>query len=264
MTHALPRRMFIANRGEVAVRIARACAELGLESVAALSEDEAQAPHLKKADRVQSLGAAGVRAWLDAARPNAVARRRKTNQRTARENVADLPDPCLCHRRRLPLVLFSDGGGGRPGDKDFINSGGLDTPSLTVVTRKGHGLGAKGMAAGGFENTRFTVAWATGEFVGMGLEGFVRLGFRDTPNAIADPGRARGRKPALGGRAGRQGRRPVGSRSFRHRRRDRPRRDPALDRRRARRRTLAPARGQAPRLDRRLMSPLPLSPREDP
>ena len=187
MTDALPRRMFIANRGEVAVRIARACAELGLESVAALSEDEAQAPHLKKAARVQSLGAAGVRAWLDAARPNAVARRRKTNQRTARENVADLPDPCLCHRRRLPLVLFSDGGGGRPGDKDFINSGGLDTPALTVITRKGHGLGAQGMAAGGFKNTLFSVAWPTGEFGGMGLEGYVRLGFRDQLAAIEDP-----------------------------------------------------------------------------
>ena len=33
----------------------------------------------------------------------------------------------------------------------------------------------------------FTVAWPTGEFGGMGLEGYVRLGFRKEMEAIEDP-----------------------------------------------------------------------------
>ena len=149
--------------------------------------------------RVQARHAAG----LDESRPEAVARRRKTGQRTARENVADLVDPdtfveygalviaaqrrrrsveeliartpadglvagmgdvngalfadrdtrCivmsydytvlagtqglmnhykkdrmfeLAETLRLPVVLFSEGGGGRPGDTDGTQVAGLD------------------------------------------------------------------------------------------------------------------------------------------
>ncbi|MGJ7583121.1 carboxyl transferase domain-containing protein, partial [Variovorax sp. RHLX14] len=43
---------------------------------------------------------------------------------------------------------------------------------------KGYGLGAQAMTAGGFDAPVFTVAWPTGEFGAMGLEGAVRLGFR--------------------------------------------------------------------------------------
>ena len=46
------------------------------------------------------------------------------------------------------------------------------------MLRKGYGLGAMGMTAGGFHAPVFTVAWPTGEFGAMGLEGAVRLGFR--------------------------------------------------------------------------------------
>src|SRR5690606_40319062 len=49
---------------------------------------------------------------------------------------------------------------------------------FAVVLRKGYGLGAMAMAAGGFHSPTFTVSWPTGEFGGMGLEGAVRLGFR--------------------------------------------------------------------------------------
>jgi acetyl-CoA carboxylase carboxyltransferase component len=42
------------------------------------------------------------------------------------------------------------------------------------------------MAAGGFHAPLFTVAWPTGEFGAMGLEGAVRLGFRKELEAIAD------------------------------------------------------------------------------
>ena len=48
-------------------------------------------------------------------------------------------------------------------------------------------LGAQAMAAGGFHAPFFIVSWPTGEFGGMGLEGYARLGFRKEMEAIADP-----------------------------------------------------------------------------
>jgi acetyl-CoA carboxylase carboxyltransferase component len=46
------------------------------------------------------------------------------------------------------------------------------------VLRKGYGLGAMAMTGGGFHATVATVAWPSGEFGAMGLEGAVRLGYR--------------------------------------------------------------------------------------
>jgi acetyl-CoA carboxylase carboxyltransferase component len=60
----------------------------------------------------------------------------------------------------------------------FIAAAHLRVPFFSVVLRKGYGLGAMGMAAGGFHAPVFTIAWPTGEFGAMGLEGAVRLGFR--------------------------------------------------------------------------------------
>jgi acetyl-CoA carboxylase carboxyltransferase component len=142
---------------------------------------------------------------LDAARPEAVRRRRDRGQRTARENLADLCDPgtfveygalvvaaqrqrrgldeliartpadglvtgvtevngspcvvlaydatvlagtqgarnhakkdrmlTIAARRRLPVVLFAEGGGGRPGDTDVPTVAGLDVPSFHLFAR---------------------------------------------------------------------------------------------------------------------------------
>ncbi|MBL8385224.1 MAG: carbamoyl-phosphate synthase large subunit, partial [Burkholderiales bacterium] len=69
----------------------------------------------------------------------------------------------------------------------FVIGASLSIPYFTVVVRKGYGLGAQAMAAGGFHEPVFTVAWPTGEFGGMGLEGYVRLGYRKELEAIADP-----------------------------------------------------------------------------
>ncbi len=60
-------RVLIANRGEIAVRIARAAAEAGLESVAVYATDDAQSPHVSTADRAVALPGAGARAYLDVA-----------------------------------------------------------------------------------------------------------------------------------------------------------------------------------------------------
>ena len=50
------RRLLIANRGEIAVRIARACRELGVESVAVYSDADAHAQHVAVADRAVRIG----------------------------------------------------------------------------------------------------------------------------------------------------------------------------------------------------------------
>ncbi|WP_313565877.1 carboxyl transferase domain-containing protein [Mobilicoccus sp.] len=155
---------------------------------------------------------------LDANRPDAVARRRRTGHRTARENIADLVDPGslreygalvvaaqrrrrsveelreatpadgivtglariggapvavlaydytvlagtqgylshhktdrmleLAREQRLPVVLFAEGGGGRPGDTDTTVVSGLDVETFsTMGSLSGH-VPSVGIAAG--------------------------------------------------------------------------------------------------------------------
>ena len=55
------RRLLIANRGEIARRIIRACRELGVESVAVYSDADAKAPHVGEADDAVHIGAAPSR-----------------------------------------------------------------------------------------------------------------------------------------------------------------------------------------------------------
>ena len=96
----------------------------------------------------------------------------------------------LCNAHGLPVVSLVDTPGFMVGpdaeaqaqvrhvSRLFVTAAALRVPVFSVVLRKGYGLGAMGMAAGGFHAPVFTVAWPTGEFGAMGLEGAVRLGFR--------------------------------------------------------------------------------------
>jgi acetyl-CoA carboxylase carboxyltransferase component len=96
----------------------------------------------------------------------------------------------LCNAHGLPMASFIDTPGFMVGpdierraqvrhvSRLFVAAAHLEVPFYSVVLRKGYGLGAMAMAAGGFHGPEFTVAWPTGEFGGMGLEGAVKLGYR--------------------------------------------------------------------------------------
>lgn len=59
-------RLLIANRGEIAIRIARTAQELGIETVAVFPADDAEALHVREADHAVRLDGEGVNAYLDA------------------------------------------------------------------------------------------------------------------------------------------------------------------------------------------------------
>ncbi|WP_152548480.1 biotin carboxylase N-terminal domain-containing protein, partial [Cupriavidus sp. SK-4] len=68
-------KLLIANRGEIAIRIARAAAAMGIPSVALYSEDDRDALHVRKADAAVALPGTGPRAYLDIAAVVDAARR---------------------------------------------------------------------------------------------------------------------------------------------------------------------------------------------
>ena len=104
----------------------------------------------------------------------------------------------LCNAHGLPLVSLVDTPGFMVGpdmeekaqvrhvSRLFVTAASLRVPYFSVVLRKGYGLGAMGMTAGGFHAPVFTVAWPTGEFGAMGLEGAVRLGYRKELEAASE------------------------------------------------------------------------------
>lgn len=104
----------------------------------------------------------------------------------------------LCNAHGLPLISLVDTPGFMVGpemeaqaqvrhvSRMFIAAAHLRVPFFSVVLRKAYGLGAMAMTAGGFHAPAFNVAWPTGEFGAMGLEGAVKLGYRKELEALPE------------------------------------------------------------------------------
>jgi acetyl-CoA carboxylase carboxyltransferase component len=105
----------------------------------------------------------------------------------------------LCDAFDVPIVSLCDTPGFMVGPEAeegaqvrhfgrlFVTAASVTVPWLTVVLRKGYGLGAQAMAGGSFHAKEMTVSWPTGEFGGMGLEGAIRLGFKRELDATGSP-----------------------------------------------------------------------------
>ncbi|MBG7604922.1 MAG: biotin carboxylase [Actinobacteria bacterium] len=105
----------------------------------------------------------------------------------------------LCDAFGLPLISLVDTPGMMVGpeieetalvrhcSRLFVTGANVSVPMVAVVTRKSYGLGAQAMMGGSTRAPLACVAWPTGEFGGMGLEGAVRLGYRKELEAVSDP-----------------------------------------------------------------------------
>jgi acetyl-CoA carboxylase carboxyltransferase component len=68
----------------------------------------------------------------------------------------------------------------------LVAAAGLEVPFVSVILRRGYGLGAQAMVAGSLHEPLLTVAWPGAELGPMGLEGAVRLGMRKELEKIED------------------------------------------------------------------------------
>jgi acetyl-CoA carboxylase carboxyltransferase component len=104
----------------------------------------------------------------------------------------------LCDAFGLPVLSLVDTPGFMVGPESeatamvrrcsrmFVTAATLSVPWLCVTLRRAYGLGAQAMAGGGFHVPILNVAWPTGEFGAMGVEGAVRLALRRELEAIED------------------------------------------------------------------------------
>jgi acetyl/propionyl-CoA carboxylase alpha subunit len=105
----------------------------------------------------------------------------------------------LCDAHDIPILSLNDNPGNMVGPeaektalvrhccRTYLIGANLTVPVFFVMIRKSYGLGKLAMTGGSMRVGVFSIAWPTGEFGGMGLEGQVKLGRRRELAAIADP-----------------------------------------------------------------------------
>ncbi len=188
------RSILIANRGEIAVWIARAAHHLGLKAVrdgpcrlgaGAAPRVRPRHDHRAGAHRKP----AGRRVRQGPASP-----RRHDRTRCSRQGgtlYAAVQCAWFADHQPVRHAWLHGRPRGRASSSDALclpplrNSCAPALPCFIIVARRRYGLGAPAMAAGELEAPVSTVAWPTGEFGPMRLEGAVKLGFRNELEAAA-------------------------------------------------------------------------------
>ena len=109
----------------------------------------------------------------------------------------------LCDAHDIPVLSLNDNPGNMVGPeaektalvrhccRAYLVGANLSVPTFMVCIRKSYGLGKLAMTGGSMRLGVFSIAWPTGEFGGMGLEGQVKLGRRRELAAIDDPAERR-------------------------------------------------------------------------
>lgn len=104
----------------------------------------------------------------------------------------------LCDAFGLPIVSLVDTPGFMVGPESertamirhcsrlFLNAATASVPFVSVVVRRAFGLGAQAMTGGAFHAPALNLAWPSGEFGAMGVEGAVKLALRRELGSIAD------------------------------------------------------------------------------
>ena len=135
-TGAVFKRILVANRGEIALRIFRACRELGVETVAIFSEADRGAAYLELADEAYCVGPAEGRRQLPEDRPGH--QRRRDRQRAGDPSGLRLSGRERPFRRDLPQLqdrvhrshARGDGPGGRQERRPAAGQARSDVPTV--------------------------------------------------------------------------------------------------------------------------------------